>query len=134
LPLSLPAIHKQLNASTRDAIASELTSLVKNNTWSLVDPPSNGNIVGCKWLFKIKKAADGSIQRYKVRLDYFETFRPVVKPTTIRTVLTIALSHHWHIHQLNVNNVFLHGDLQETIYIHQPPGFVDSLHPNKVSP
>jgi Reverse transcriptase (RNA-dependent DNA polymerase) len=127
----------------RTAMASELNALATNNTWQLVEPPSNCNIVGSKLLFKIKRKADGTIERYKARLvakgytqeeglDYFETFSPVVKPTTIRTVLTVALAQQWHIHQLDVNNAFLHGDLQETIYMQQPPGFVDPMHPHKV--
>jgi Reverse transcriptase (RNA-dependent DNA polymerase) len=57
----------------------------------------------------------------------------VVKPTTIRVVLTIALAQGWHIHQLDVNNAFLHEELEETILIQQPPDFVDPLHPQKVS-
>jgi Reverse transcriptase (RNA-dependent DNA polymerase) len=83
------------------------------------------------------------LERFKARLivkgytqeeglDYFETFNSVVKPTTIRVVLTVALAHDWHIHQLDVNNIFLHGDLEETIFMQQPPNFVDSLYPHKV--
>ncbi|KAJ3705686.1 hypothetical protein LUZ61_009391 [Rhynchospora tenuis] len=127
----------------RQAMASELDALAKNNTWVLVDPPLQANIIGCKWLYKLKRKADGTVERYKARLvakgytqeeglDYFETFSPVVKPTTIRTVLTIALANNWHVHQLDVNNAFLHGDLEETIYMQQPSGFVDSLNPDKV--
>ncbi|GKA16002.1 ribonuclease H-like domain-containing protein [Tanacetum coccineum] len=85
--------------------------------------------------------ADGSLSRYKARLvangstqlegiDVDETFNPVVKPGTIRTVLSLAASQHWPIHQLNVNNTFLHGDLSETVYMHQPPVFRDSVHPD----
>jgi hypothetical protein len=84
----------------------------------------------------IKKNSDGSFERYKARLvgdgrsqvagvDCDETFSPVVKPATIRTVLTIALSKSWPIHQLDVQNAFLHGDLHETVYMHQPLGFRD---------
>ncbi|KAJ3699566.1 hypothetical protein LUZ61_003271 [Rhynchospora tenuis] len=127
----------------RQAMASELDALAKNNTWVLVDPPLQANIIGCKWLYKLKRRADGTVERYKAGLvakgytqeeglDYFETFSPVVKPATIRTVLTIALANNWHVHQLDVNNAFLHGDLEETIYMQQPPGFVDSLNPDKV--
>jgi Reverse transcriptase (RNA-dependent DNA polymerase) len=112
----------------RDAMASKLTVLAKNNTWQLVNPPQDSNIVGYKWLFKIKRQADGTIERFKVRLvakrytqeeglDYFETFSLVVKPITIRNVLTIALAQQWHIHQLDMANAFLHEDLHEIIYV-----------------
>ncbi|GJT80320.1 ribonuclease H-like domain-containing protein [Tanacetum coccineum] len=83
----------------------------------------------------------GMLSRYKARLiangitqlkgvDVDETFSPVVKPGTIRTVLSLAASRHWPIHQLDVKNAFLHGDLSETVYMHQPPGFWDSVHPD----
>jgi Reverse transcriptase (RNA-dependent DNA polymerase) len=65
-------------------------------------------------------------------IDYFETFNPVVKLATIRVVLSIALSQGWSLHQLDVNNVFLHGDLEETIYMEHPSRFVDPVHPNHV--
>jgi Reverse transcriptase (RNA-dependent DNA polymerase) len=127
----------------RDAMSSELTTLARNNTWQLIILPPNANIIGCKWLFKIKCHTDGTIARYKARLvangytqeeglDYFDTFSPVIKPTIIRTVLTIALAQKWHIHQLDVNNTFLHGELQETIFMQQPPGFQDPLNSHKV--
>ena len=87
--------------------------------------------------------ANGTLERYKVRLvvngnsqvtgiDCDETFSPVVKPATIRTVLSLALSHNWPIHQLDVKNAFLHGDLLETVYVHQPPGFFNASFPNHV--
>ncbi|GKC27477.1 ribonuclease H-like domain-containing protein, partial [Tanacetum coccineum] len=86
---------------------------------------------------------DGSLSRYKARLvangrgqqqgiDYDETFSPVVKPATILTVLSLVVSRDWPIHQLDVKNAFLHGQLSETIYMHQPPGFVDPNKPNYV--
>jgi Reverse transcriptase (RNA-dependent DNA polymerase)/GAG-pre-integrase domain len=127
----------------RQAMAQELDALAHNGTWSLVPAPSNTNIVGCKWIFKTKRNSDGTISRHKARLvakgytqeeglDYFETFSPVVKPTTIRVILTLALSNQWPLHQLDVNNAFLHGDLRETIYMQQPPGFIDSQNPDFV--
>jgi Reverse transcriptase (RNA-dependent DNA polymerase) len=81
-------------------MVSELDALAKNGTWQLVDPPLDGNIVGCNWLFMIKMKAD-AVERFKVRLvakgytpkeglDYFETFSSIVKPTTIRVVLIIG--------------------------------------------
>ncbi|GKB46897.1 ribonuclease H-like domain-containing protein [Tanacetum coccineum] len=93
------------------------------------------------WLFRHKYLADGSLSRYMTHLvmngstqlegvDVDETFSPVVKPGTIRTVLSLATSRHWPIHQLDVKNAFLHGDLFETVYMHQPLGFWDSKHPD----
>ena len=81
----------------------EYTALLKTNTWTLVPPPPHGNVIDCKWVFKLKYKPDGSTDRYKARLvakgfnqtpgvDYFETFSPVVKPSTIRIVLSLALS------------------------------------------
>jgi Reverse transcriptase (RNA-dependent DNA polymerase) len=90
-------------------MADELTALAINATWDLVPLPSDAHTVGCKWLFKVKKKADGSIERYKARLvakgytreegfDYFVIFSHVIKPTTIRVVLSTALSNHWQMH------------------------------------
>ncbi|GKE15700.1 ribonuclease H-like domain-containing protein [Tanacetum coccineum] len=93
------------------------------------------------WLFRHKYHADGTLSRYKARLvangsiqlegvDVDETFSPVVKPGTIRTVLSLAASRHCPIHQLDVKIAFLHGDLSEMVYMYQPPGFRDSVHPD----
>ncbi|GJR76117.1 ribonuclease H-like domain-containing protein, partial [Tanacetum coccineum] len=93
------------------------------------------------WLFRHKYLADGTLSRYKARLvangstqlegiGVDETFSPVVKMGTIRTILSLATSRHWSIHQLDVKNSFLHGDLSETVYMHQPSGFRDSEHPD----
>ena len=99
--------------------------------------PSGINVFIGKWVFRRKFLSDGSHDRYKARLvlrgftqrpgiDYDETFSPVVKPATIRVVLTLALSRSWPIYQLDVKNAFLHGTLTETVYCAQPTGFVDS--------
>ncbi|KAM1382347.1 hypothetical protein ACFX2F_034822 [Malus domestica] len=108
-------------------------------------PPSlpSHNLIGCKWVFRIKRHPDGTIDRYKARLvakgfhqrpgvDFSDTFSPVVKPTTIRIVLHLAVTHGWPIRQLDVNNAFLHGTIHENVYMVQPPGFVDSNHPSHV--
>ncbi|GJY46228.1 ribonuclease H-like domain-containing protein [Tanacetum coccineum] len=100
-------------------------------------------MVRSMWLFKHKFHTDGTLNRYKARLvangssqqlgvDFDETFSPVVKPATIRTVLSLAVSRQWSIHQLDVKNAFLNGDLSETVYMHQPPGFVDNRYPHHV--
>ncbi|GKD76801.1 ribonuclease H-like domain-containing protein [Tanacetum coccineum] len=95
------------------------------------------------WLFRHKYLADGTLSRYKARLvangntqlegvDVDETFSLVVKLGTIQIILSLAASRHWPIHQLDVKNAFLHGDLSETVYMHQPLGFRDSAHPDYV--
>lgn len=118
-------------------MSAEISALLQNGAWSLVPSCEAHNVVGCKWIYQIKRKADGTVDRYKARLvakgfhqqsgiDYFETFSLVVKPATIRTVLSIAMSFGWDIHQLDVNNAFLNGFLSEPVYMSQPPGFVDS--------
>ncbi|GKD55997.1 ribonuclease H-like domain-containing protein [Tanacetum coccineum] len=127
----------------RDAMHDEYNALIKNSTWVLVPKPPNANVVRSMWLFRHKYHADGSLSKYKARLvangcsqqsgiDCYDTFSPVVKPATIRTVLSLALSRSWPIHQLDVKNAFLNGDLSETVYMYQPPGFVDSRFPHHV--
>ncbi|GJX34340.1 ribonuclease H-like domain-containing protein [Tanacetum coccineum] len=93
------------------------------------------------WLFRHKYLAGGTLSRYKAHLiangsiqvagtDVDETFNPVFKPGTIQTVLSLATSRHWPVHQLDVKNAFLHGDLFETVYMHQPPEFRDYVYPD----
>ncbi|KAJ4793324.1 polyprotein [Rhynchospora pubera] len=140
-----PKTFNQANSRIewRQAMAKEIDALATNNTWTLVPPPTDRPVIGCKWVFKIKRRSDGTIDRYKARLvakgfhqqegvDYFDTFSPVVRPTTIRVILAIATSQHWVIRQLDVNNAFLHGDLTERVYMSQPPGFLDKSSPNHV--
>jgi hypothetical protein len=121
----------------------EFTALQANHTWDLVPPPPGINIVTGKWVFRHKLHPDGTLDRYKARwvlrgftqcpgIDFGETFSPVVKPATIRTVLSLAVSQNWAVHQLDVKNAFLHGTLDETVYCAQPSGFVDSSKPDYV--
>ena len=121
----------------RTAMEEEYAALLSNNTWDLVPRPSGVNVVTGKWIFCQKFNADGSFDRYKARwvlrgftqrpgVDYDETFSPVVKPATVRTVLSLALSQQWSIHQLDVKDAFLHGTLSETVYCCQPTGFADT--------
>ncbi|GMJ02540.1 cysteine-rich RLK (RECEPTOR-like protein kinase) 8 [Hibiscus trionum] len=90
----------------RQAAQEEYDALVKNNTWMVVELPANRRAVQCKWIFKVKRHADGSVSRYKARLvakgflqqpgcDFHETFSPVIKPTTVRTIVSIAVTRGW---------------------------------------
>ena len=107
-------------------MASEFQALLKNETWSLCPRPSGKNVVPCKWVFKLKRRLDGSIDHHKARLvavgylqrsgiDFHDTFRPVIKPSTVRMVLATAVSFNWDIRQLDVSNAFLHGILEEEV-------------------
>lgn len=121
----------------RIAMKTEIVALEDNNTWTITTLPPNKRAIGCKWVFKIKFFSDGSIERHKARLvalgnrqeegvDYKETFAPVVKMTTMRIVLEVAAAKDWELYQMDVHNAFLHGDLEEEVYMKLPPGFDSS--------
>ena len=127
----------------RKAMTEEYDALMSNGTWELVPSTGITNVVGCRWVYRIKRNPDNSIQRFKARLvakgfhqrpgvDYNETFSPVVKPTTVRLVLSLAISKGWPLKQLDINNAFLQGHLSESVYMSQPPGFIDSKNPSFV--
>ncbi|GAA0187190.1 transmembrane signal receptor [Lithospermum erythrorhizon] len=119
---------------------AEYTTLMHNQTWDLVPPNEAHNVIGCKWIFRVKLNPDGTIERHKARLvaqgfkqqygiDFTQTFSPVIKPATIRTVLTIALSNGWSLRQLDVKNGFLNGQLTKIVHVKQPAGFVHLDYP-----
>ncbi|WVZ64726.1 hypothetical protein U9M48_014203 [Paspalum notatum var. saurae] len=121
----------------------EYAALLANQTWDLVPRPSGCNVVTSKWIWTHKRRADGTLDRYKAHwvlrgftqrpsVDYDETFSPVVKPATVRTILSLALFRSWPVHQLDVKNAFLHGTLTETVYCSQSAGFVDHARPKMV--
>ena len=87
-------------------MVEEYEALLRNDTWELVPPDPVHNLVGSKWVYRIKRNADGSVKRFKARsvakgfhqrpgIDFHETFSPVINPVTVRTVLSIALHRHW---------------------------------------
>ncbi|GJZ64305.1 putative RNA-directed DNA polymerase [Tanacetum coccineum] len=154
----------------RQAMKEEYDALMKNGTWSLVPRASTINVVDGKWVYRLKRDKNGAIIRYKARfvakgcrqqpgIDFHETFSPVVKSTTIRAVLSLAVSNDWPLRQLDspvvksitiravlslavtndwplrqldIQNAFLHGNLKEQVYMKQPPGFIDPQRPNHV--
>nr|ABA94335.1 retrotransposon protein, putative, Ty1-copia subclass [Oryza sativa Japonica Group] len=131
------------NHNWKNAMDLEYNALMNNKTWHLVPPCKGHNIIGCKWVYEIKRKSDGTLDRYKARLvakgfkqrygiDYVDTFSPVVKAAIIRTILSIAVSRGWSFRQLDVQNAFLHGHLEEEVYMAQPPGYEDKRKPNHV--
>jgi hypothetical protein len=146
--LSSVSIPKNLqealnNPRWKAAMVEEMEALQKNSTWKLVELPKDKKTVGCKWVFTVKHKADGSIERFKARLvakgytqtygiDYQETFAPVAKINTIRVLLSLAANLEWPLQQFDVKNAFLHGDLEEEVYMDFPPGFSTSSESGKI--
>lgn len=146
--LNTITIPKSVSEALQDkewenAMKVEMDALEKNGTWDLVDLPKGKTTVGCKWVFTVKYNADGSLERHKARLvakgytqtygvDYLETFAPVAKMNTVRVLLSLAANLDWSLQQFDVKNAFLHGELEEEIYMDIPPGFGINLKGNKV--
>jgi Reverse transcriptase (RNA-dependent DNA polymerase) len=117
------------------AADEEMQSLEQMNTWELVTLPKAKTLAGCKWVFKVKNKADGTIERFKARLvakgylqkpgtDFDDTFAPVVRLDTLRALLTYAVQKKMLIHQMDAITAFLNGHLQEEVYMEQPHGYV----------
>ena len=115
----------------KEAINEEMESLLSNKTWKLVDLPIGCKTIGCNWVLRRKLKPDGTIDKYKARLvakgfkqkenvDFFDTYSPVTRVTSIRLLIAIAASHDLKIHQMDVKTTFLNGDLDEEIYMDQP--------------
>lgn len=117
----------------KEAINNEIDSIISNNTWILVDLPQGSKSIGCKWNFR--KKYNGAILAFKARfvakdfrqnegIDYFDTYTPVARITSIRNLISLVSIYHLYLHQMDVKTVFLNGNLNEDVYIEQPKGFV----------
>jgi len=111
-----------------DAMVEEYDSIVKNSAWEIVPRLEGKSVVGSRWIYKVKQVADGSVEKYKARfvargfsqiegIDYEETFAPVARYSSIRTILALSALMGWHIHQMDVKTVFLNGVIEEEVYI-----------------
>jgi len=125
------------------AMEEEFITLQHNQTWDLVPFSTDMNLIGCKWMYRIKYNPNGTILKHNARLvakgflqtprvDYAETFSPIVKAPTIRVLFTLAITFGWDIQQVDINNVFLNGDLTENVYMSQSEGFTNSRFPSHV--
>jgi hypothetical protein len=121
----------------------ELDMLCKNSTYKLVPLSAGRKAIGVKWIFKVKLNPDGSINKYKARLvakgfrqkkgiDYYQTYAPVVKMASIRTILTVATANNLRVDQLDVESAYFNGEMDTEVYMEQLPGFIDKKHPNYV--
>ncbi|XP_075111769.1 uncharacterized protein LOC142181952 [Nicotiana tabacum] len=119
----------------KEAIDDEMDSIISNNTWVLVDLPLGSKPIGCNWVFRRKYNTDGSVQTFKARLvakgfiqkegiDYFDTYAPVARITSIRVLLSLDSIYDLYVYQMDVKMAFLDGNLSEEIYMQQPEGFV----------
>lgn len=115
-------------------MAAELRALEHNRTWTIVPLPPGKKPIGCKWVYRVKFLADGSVERYKARfvakgytqqagIDYLYTFSPIAKLVTVKVILALAAVHGWSLFHLDIDNAFLHGELEEDVYMDLPPGF-----------
>lgn len=116
------------------AMREELTSIESNGTWVLCDLPKGHKPIGLKWVYKLKKDPDGAIVKHKARLvtkgyvqrqgvDFDEVFAPVARMESVRLLVALAAEFKWKIHHMDVKSAFLNGDLNEEVYVCQPPGF-----------
>ena len=112
----------------------EMKVIEENETWELIDPPPGCRQIGLKWVYKVKQDERGAIAKHKARLiargfvqregiDFEEVFTPVARMESIRLLLALAAAKDWRIHHLDVKSAFLNGELAETVFVRQPPGF-----------
>lgn len=120
----------------KKAMDAELDAIRGNGTWEFAALPEGHRAIGLKWVYKVKRDPAGNVVKHKARLvakgysqrqgvDYDEVFAPVARMETVRLLLALAAHRGWSVHHMDVKSAFLNGDLQEEVYVHQPPGYVD---------
>jgi hypothetical protein len=137
------ALNSERSEHWENSMISEYSSLMENETWELEPPSEDQNIVGSRWVLKVKRNEDGSVDRFKARLveqgysqtkgtDYDEVFSPVARHTSLRSLLALANAHDLEVHQMDVKTAFLNSPLDCDIYMSQLEGFVDPDKPEHV--
>lgn len=127
----------------KNAMNAKMESIIQNKTWIPADLPKGHKAIGLKWVFKVKRDPSGHIVKQKARLvakgyaqvqgvDYDEVFAPVARLETVRLFLALAAQWEWEVHHMDAKSAFLNGDLQEEVYVQQPPGFSDPKTAGKV--
>ena len=145
--ITTEAVPRNYSEAVRDprfngAMKSEIAALESQHTWDVTTLPPGKKTIGCQWIYSNKYNSDGTVERPKARLvargnrqkagiDYKDTFAPVAKMNTVRFLLAVSAAQRWEIHQIDVHNAFLHGDLEEEIYMQLPQGFKTDK-PNQV--
>lgn len=127
----------------KKAMDAEIEAIERNNTWELREMPPKGKVIRVKWIYKTKLNEKGEVDKYKARLvakgynqqyevDYEEVFAPVACLDTVRVILSLAARNGWTIYQLDVKSAFLHGELNEEVFVAQPRGYEEKGHEHKV--
>jgi hypothetical protein len=122
------------DANRRRATEEEMEAIEENSSWRLTTLPPGHHVIGLKWVYKVKKDAQGAVLKHKARLvakgyvqqlsiDYNEIFAPVARLESVRLLLALAASAGWDVHHMDVKSTFLNGELEEEVYVQQPPGF-----------
>ena len=127
----------------RRAMDEELGAIQDNKTWKLVNLPNGHKAIGLKWVYKIKKDAEGNLVKHKARLvakgyvqeqgvDFEEVFAPVARMESVRLLIALAAKESWRLHHMDVKSAFLNGELEEEVYVKQPPGYIKEGEEHKV--
>ena len=143
IPVVLVWRWHQEEECLKEAMKSKLQSIHSNNTWCYAVLPKGQKVIGLKWVFKVKRNLGGKIVKYKAKLvakgyarrhgvDYEEVFAPVARIETVSLVLALAVHGKWQVHHMDVKSAFLNDELQEEVYVSQPPGFMNPNQPGKV--